>query len=127
MSSALTSKSATSIIEAVLRRDPNESEFIQSVQEAIHSLERVIAKNTHYVRILERLLEPERMLVFRVPWIDDKGESHTLKNALSPYKLGGAGGGSDFDPKGKSENEVYFAQLMLAEMNKELKGLRYLT
>ncbi|KAI3857521.1 hypothetical protein MKX03_032039 [Papaver bracteatum] len=126
---ALTSKSASSIIEAVLRRDPNESEFIQSVQEAIHSLERVIAKNSHYVRILERLLEPERMLVFRVPWIDDKGESHvnrgfriqfsqslgpcrgglrfnpsmnlsvakflgfeqTLKNALSPYKLGGAG------------------------------------
>ncbi|KAI3874192.1 hypothetical protein MKW92_053586 [Papaver armeniacum] len=156
---ALTSKSASSIIEAVLRRDPNESEFIQSVQEAIHSLERVIAKNTHYVRILERLLEPERMLVFRVPWIDDKGESHvnrgfriqfsqslgpcrgglrfnpsmnlsvakflgfeqTLKNALSPYKLGGAGGGSDFDPKGKSENEIMrFCQSFMQELHRYL-------
>ncbi|MCL7043935.1 hypothetical protein MKW94_015114 [Papaver nudicaule] len=156
---ALTSKSASSIIEAVLRRDPHESEFIQSVQEAIHSLERVIAKNTHYVRILERLLEPERMLVFRVPWIDDKGESHvnrgfrtqfsqslgpcrgglrfhpsmnlsvakflgfeqTLKNALSPYKLGGAGGGSDFDPKGKSDNEIMrFCQSFMQELHRYL-------
>ncbi|KAI3933038.1 hypothetical protein MKW92_034488 [Papaver armeniacum] len=204
---SLTSKSASSIIEAVLRRDPNESEFIQSVQEAIHSLERVIAKNTHYVRILERLLEPERMLPILGPCRGGLRFNPSMnlsvakflgfeqvcicnsKNALSPYKLGGAGGGSDFDPKGKSENEimrfcqsfmqelhrylgpnqktwvlgpremgflfgqyrrlagsftgariflsgsshsnratsyglVYFAQLMLAEMNKELKGLR---
>ncbi|KAB1218452.1 NADP-specific glutamate dehydrogenase [Morella rubra] len=206
---------AGSIVEAALKRDPHEAEFIQSVQEAVHALERVIAKNSHYVNIMERLLEPERVIIFRVPWVDDRGETHvhrgfrvqfnqalgpcrggirfhplmtlsiakflgfeqTLKNALSPYKLGGAAGGSDFDPKGKSDNEdlpseemgvgtremgylfgqyrrlaghfqgsftgprifwsgsslrteatgyglVFFAQLMLADMNKELKGLR---
>ncbi|XP_024035877.1 uncharacterized protein LOC102621047 isoform X2 [Citrus sinensis] len=208
---ALMSKTAGSIVEAALKRDPHEIEFIQSVQESLHALERVIAKNSHYVNIMERLLEPERMIVFRVPWVDDRGETHvnrgfrvqfsqalgpcrgglrfhpsmnlsiakflgfeqTLKNALSPYKLGGAAGGSDFDPKGKSDNEimrfcqsfmneihrylgpdkdlpseemgvgtremgylfgqyrrlaghfqVFFAQLILADMNKELKGLR---
>ncbi|XP_017978980.1 PREDICTED: NADP-specific glutamate dehydrogenase isoform X2 [Theobroma cacao] len=208
---ALMSKTAGSIIEAALKRDPHEAEFIQSVQEAVHALERVIAKNSHYVSIMERLLEPERMIVFRVPWVDDRGETHvnrgfrvqfsqalgpcrggirfhptmnlsiakflgfeqTLKNALSPYKLGGAAGGSDFDPKGKSDNEimrfcqsfmneiyryfgpdkdlpseemgvgiremgylfgqyrrlaghfqVFFSQLILAEMNKDIKGLR---
>ncbi|KAB5574326.1 hypothetical protein DKX38_001520 [Salix brachista] len=206
---------AGSIVEAALKRDPHELEFIQSVQEAVHALDRVIAKNSHYVNIMERLLEPERMLVFRVPWVDDRGETHvnrgfrvhfnqalgpcrggirfhpsmnlsiakflgfgqTLKNALSPYRLGGAAGGSDFDPKGKTENEdlpseemgvgtremgyllgqyrrlaghfqgsftgprifwsgsslrteatgyglVFFVQLMLTDMNKEIKGLR---
>lgn len=142
---ALMSKTAGSIIEAALKRDPHEAEFIQSVQEAVHALERVIAKNPHYVNIMERLLEPERMIIFRVPWVDDRGETHvnrgfrvhfnqalgpcrggirfhpkmnlsvakflgfqqTLKNALSPYKLGGAAGGSDFDPKGKSDNELF--------------------
>ncbi|XP_010267044.1 PREDICTED: NADP-specific glutamate dehydrogenase-like isoform X2 [Nelumbo nucifera] len=156
---ALMSKTAGSIVEAVLRRDPHEVEFIQSVQEAVHSLERVIAKNTHYIHILERLLEPERMIVFRVPWVDDRGETHvnrgfrvqfsqvlgpcrgglryhpsmnlstakflgfeqTLKNALSPYKLGGAGGGSDFDPKGKSENEIMrFCQSYMDELYRYL-------
>ncbi|KAK4590966.1 hypothetical protein RGQ29_021244 [Quercus rubra] len=208
---ALMSKTAGSIVEAALKRDPHEVEFIQSVQEVVHALERVIAKNSHYVNIMERLLEPERMIIFRVPWVDDRGETNvnrgfrvqfsqalgpcrggirfhplmnlsiakflgfeqTLKNALSPYKLGGAAGGSDFDPKGKSDNEimrfcqsfmneiyrylgpdkdlpseemgvgtremgylfgqyrrlaghfqVFFAQLMLADMNKDLKGLR---
>ncbi|KAL5728864.1 glutamate dehydrogenase (NADP(+)) [Ranunculus cassubicifolius] len=156
---ALTSKTAGSIIETLLRRDPHEVEFIQSVQEVIHSLERVIAKNSHYVRILERLLEPERMLIFRVSWTDDKGETHvnrgfriqfsqalgpcrgglrfhhsmtlsiakflgfeqTFKNALSPYKLGGAGGGSDFDPKGKSDNEIMrFCQSFMNELYRYL-------
>ncbi|KAM3699548.1 hypothetical protein ACJW31_05G033200 [Castanea mollissima] len=140
---ALMSKTAGSIVEAALKRDPHEVEFIQSVQEVVHALERVIAKNSHYVNIMERLLEPERMIIFRVPWVDDRGETNvnrgfrvqfsqalgpcrggirfhplmnlsiakflgfeqTLKNALSPYKLGGAAGGSDFDPKGKSDNE----------------------
>ncbi|KAG2304976.1 hypothetical protein Bca4012_063879 [Brassica carinata] len=151
----LMSKSAGSIIEGVLKRDPNEFEFVQSVQEAVHALERVIAKNSHYVNIMERLLEPERMIVFRVPWVDDRGETHvnrgfrvqfnqalgpcrggirfhpsmnlsiakflgfqqTLKNALSPYKLGGASGGSDFDPKGRSDNEIMrFCQSFMNEM-----------
>ncbi|KAF3518675.1 hypothetical protein DY000_02059262 [Brassica cretica] len=151
----LMSKSAGSIVEGALKRDPNEIEFIQSVQECVHALERVIAKNSHYVNIMERLLEPERMIVFRVPWIDDRGETHVnrgfrvqfnqalgpcrggirfhpsmnlsiakflgfqqaLKNALSPYKLGGASGGSDFDPKGRSDNEIMrFCQSFMNEM-----------
>ncbi|CAI8608043.1 unnamed protein product [Vicia faba] len=146
---------AGSILEATLKRDPHEVEFIQAVQEVVQALERVIGKNSHYVNIMERLLEPERMIIFRVPWVDDRGETHvnrgfrvqfnqsmgpcrggirfhpsvnlsitkflgfeqTLKNALSPYKLGGAAGGSDFDPKGKSENEIMrFCQSFMCEM-----------
>ncbi|XP_042461597.1 NADP-specific glutamate dehydrogenase-like isoform X3 [Zingiber officinale] len=156
---ALMSKSASSILESVLRRDPHEVEFIQSVQEVVHSLEPVLLKNSQYVHILERLLEPDRVLIFRVPWVDDRGEVHvnrgfrvqfsqvlgpcrgglrfhpsmnlsitkflgfdqTLKNALSPYKLGGAGGGSDFDPKGKSESEIMrFCQSFMDELYKYL-------
>ncbi|GAY38606.1 hypothetical protein CUMW_037950, partial [Citrus unshiu] len=156
---ALMSKTAGSIVEAALKRDPHEIEFIQSVQESLHALERVIAKNSHYVNIMERLLEPERMIVFRVPWVDDRGETHvnrgfrvqfsqalgpcrgglrfhpsmnlsiakflgfeqTLKNALSPYKLGGAAGGSDFDPKGKSDNEIMrFCQSFMNEIHRYL-------
>ncbi|XP_057414809.1 uncharacterized protein LOC130709455 [Lotus japonicus] len=156
---ALVSKTAGSIIEATLKRDPHEAEFIQTVQEVVHALERVIAKNSHYVSIMERLLEPERVIVFRVPWVDDRGEAHvnrafriqfnqslgpcrgglrfhpsmnlsiakflgfqqTLKNALSPYKLGGASGGSDFDPKGKSDNEIMrFCQSFMSEMYRYL-------
>ncbi|XP_074589098.1 uncharacterized protein LOC141845000 isoform X2 [Curcuma longa] len=156
---ALMSKSASSILESVLRRDPHEVEFMQSVQEVVHSLEPVLLKNSHYVHILERLLEPERAVFFRVPWVDDRGEPHvnrgfrvqfsqvlgpcrgglrfhpsmnlsiakflgfeqTLKNALSPYKFGGAGGGSDFDPKGKSETEIMrFCQSFMDELYKYL-------
>ncbi|KAK6911959.1 Glutamate/phenylalanine/leucine/valine dehydrogenase, dimerization domain, partial [Dillenia turbinata] len=156
---ALMSKTAGTIVEAALKRDPHEVEFIQLVQEAVHALERVIAKNSHYVNIMERLLEPERVVVFRVPWVDDRGEMHvnrgfrvqfnqtlgpcrgglrfhttmnlsiakflgfqqTLKNALSPYKLGGAAGGSDFDPKGKSDNEIMrFCQSFMNELYRYL-------
>ncbi|XP_039121749.1 NADP-specific glutamate dehydrogenase isoform X2 [Dioscorea cayenensis subsp. rotundata] len=153
------SKTAGSIIEAVLKKDPHEFEFIQSVQEVVHSLEPVLVKNSQYIHILERLLEPERTIIFRVPWVDDKGETHvnrgfrvqfsqvlgpcrgglrfhpsmnlsvakflgfeqTMKNALSPYKLGGAGGGSDFDPRGKSENEIMrFCQSFMDELYRYL-------
>ncbi|CAH9052428.1 unnamed protein product [Cuscuta europaea] len=152
---ALMSKTSGSIIEAALKRDPQEVEFIQSIQEAIHALERVISKNSNYVSMMERLLEPERMIIFRVPWVDDRGEAHvnrgfriqfnqtlgpcrgglrfhpsmnlsiakflsfeqTLKNALSPYRLGGSSGGSDFDPKGKSDNEIMrFCQSFMNEL-----------
>ncbi|XP_044348705.1 NAD(P)-specific glutamate dehydrogenase isoform X3 [Triticum aestivum] len=139
------SKTAASILESLFKKDPYEAEFIQSIQEVVHSIEPVLVKNSQYVQILERLLEPERCFIFRVPWVDDRGEAHvnrgfrvqfsqalgpcrgglrfhpsmnlsvakflafeqTLKNALSLYKLGGAAGGSDFDPKGKSEIEVF--------------------
>ncbi|KAH9608841.1 hypothetical protein KSS87_004219 [Heliosperma pusillum] len=156
---ALMSKTTGSIVEAALKRDPHEVEFIQSVQEAAHCMERVLAKNSHYVNIMERLLEPERTIIFRVPWVDDLGETHvnrgfrvqfnqalgpcrggirfhpsmnlsiakflafeqTLKNALSPYKLGGAAGGSDFDPKGKSDNEIMrFCQSFINELYRYL-------
>ncbi|XP_057976918.1 uncharacterized protein LOC131164027 isoform X2 [Malania oleifera] len=145
--------------KAVLRRDPHDVEFIQLVQETVHALERVIAKNSHYVGIMERLLEPERVILFRVPWVDDRGETHvnrgfrvqfnqalgpcrggirfhplmnlsiakflgfqqTLKNALSPYKLGGAAGGSDFDLKGKSDTEIMrFCQSFMNELYRYL-------
>ncbi|XAR67649.1 Glutamate dehydrogenase (NADP(+)) [Bertholletia excelsa] len=153
------SKTAGSIVEAALKRDPHEVEFIQCVQEIVHALERVIAKNANYVNMMERLLEPERMIVFRVPWVDDRGEAHvnrgfrvqfnqtlgpcrgglrfhpsmnlsiakflgfqqTLRSALSPYKLGGAAGGSDFDPKGKSDNEIMrFCQSFMDELYRYL-------
>ncbi|ONM41421.1 Amino acid dehydrogenase family protein [Zea mays] len=153
------SKTAASILECVLRRDPHEAEYIQSIQEVVHSLEPVLVKNAQYIQILERLLEPERCFIFRVPWIDDRGEAHvnrgfrvqfsqalgpcrgglrfhpsmslsvakflafehTLKNALSLYKLGGAAGGSDFDPKGKSDNEIMrFCQSFMDELYRYL-------
>ncbi|KAH6773439.1 Amino acid dehydrogenase family protein [Perilla frutescens var. hirtella] len=156
---ALMSKTAGSIVEAALRRDPHEAEFIQSVQEMVHALERVISKNSNSVNTIERLLEPERTIIFRVPWVDDRGETHvnrgfrvhfnqtlgpcrgglrfhpsmnlsiakflsfeqTFKNALSPYRLGGSSGGSDFDPKGKSDNEIMrFCQSFMNEMYRYL-------
>ncbi|CAA0814649.1 Amino acid dehydrogenase family protein [Striga hermonthica] len=156
---ALMSKTAGSIVEAALRRDPHEAEFIQFVQEVVHSLERVISKNSNSVNTMERLLEPERTIIFRVPWVDDRGETHvnrgirihfnqtlgpcrgglrfhpsmnlsiakflsfeqTLKNALSPFRLGGSSGGSDFDPRGKSDNEVMrFCQSFMNELYRYL-------
>ncbi|CAI9773584.1 unnamed protein product [Fraxinus pennsylvanica] len=156
---ALMSKTAGSIVEAALKRDPHEAEFMQSLQEVIHALERVISKNSSYVNTMERLLEPERMIIFRVPWMDDKGEAHvnrgyrvhfnqslgpcrgglrfhpvmnlsiakflsfeqTLKNALSPYRLGGSSGGSDFDPKDKSDSEIMrFCQSFMNELYRYL-------
>ncbi|XP_024394355.1 uncharacterized protein [Physcomitrium patens] len=136
--------SSLSILSAILRRDPHEMEFIQSVQEVVHSLEPVLTKYPQYVHVLERLVEPERVVIFKVSWVDDKGEAHvnrgfrvqfnqalgpykgglrfhptvnlsvmkflafeqTLKNSLSSLSLGGGKGGSDFNPKGKSENEI---------------------
>ncbi|KAF8393493.1 hypothetical protein HHK36_021737 [Tetracentron sinense] len=97
---ALMSKTAGSIVEAVLKRDPHEIEFIQSVQEAVHSLERVIAKNSYYVHILERLLEPERMVVFRVPWVDDKGETQVNRGFRGQFSqvLGPCRGGLRYHP-----------------------------
>ncbi|THG08583.1 hypothetical protein TEA_024467 [Camellia sinensis var. sinensis] len=156
---ALMSKTAGSIVEAALKRDPHEVEFIQYSQEVVNALERVIAKNSNYVNMMERLLEPERTILFRVPWVDDRGEAHvnrgfrvqfnqtlgpcrgglcfhpsmnlsiakfmgfqqTLKCALSPYKLGGAAGGSDFDPKGKSDSEIMrFCQSFMDELYRYL-------
>ncbi|MHB1253610.1 MAG: NADP-specific glutamate dehydrogenase [Candidatus Humimicrobiaceae bacterium] len=147
------------IFETVLRRNPNEPEFHQAVKEVLSSLEPVIEKHPEYVKngVLERLVEPERMIMFRVPWLDDKGNINVnrgfrvqfnsaigpykgglrfhpsvnlsiikflgfeqiLKNSLTGLPIGGGKGGSDFDPKGKSDFEVMrFCQSFMTELSK---------
>ena len=135
-----------SVIEKCKKRDGNEKEFIQTVEEVLRSLETVIEQHPEYEKaaLLERLVEPERTIEFRVVWVDDAGKvnvnrgyrvqfnsaigpykgglrfaSHvnlsvmkvlgfeqTFKNSLTSLPMGGGKGGSDFDPKGKSDNEV---------------------
>lgn len=143
--------------ELVLKRNPNEPEFQQAVREVLDSLEPVIERNPIYkeMRILERVVEPERVIMFRVPWMDDQGEIQVnrgfrinFSSALGPYKgglrfhptvtlsvlkflafeqifknslttlmMGGGKGGSDFDPKGKSDMEVMrFCQSFMTEL-----------
>ena len=145
------------VYEQVLKRNPGEAEFHQAVKEVLDSLGPVLDRNAHYVKakILERLVEPERQIMFRVPWQDDKGDIHVnrgfrfeFNSALGPYKgglrfhptvtasilkflgfeqvfknslttlpMGGAKGGSDFDPKGKTDNEVMrFCQSFMTEL-----------
>ena len=145
----------------VQSRDPNQPEFIQAVQEVMASLWDFIAANPRYqdAALLERLVEPERVIQFRVSWMDDKGESHvnrafrvqhnsaigpfkggmrfhpsvnlsilkflgfeqTFKNALTTLPMGGGKGGSDFDPKGKSNKEVMrFCQALMLELYRHL-------
>ena len=139
-----------SYVESVLARikeqNPNEPEFHQAATEVLHSLEAAIEANPQYEKagLLERLVEPERVIMFRVPWVDDKGNVQVNKgyrvqfnSAIGPYKgglrfhpsvnlsiikflgfeqifknsltglpIGGGKGGSNFDPKGKSDNEI---------------------
>ncbi|HEQ72394.1 MAG TPA: NADP-specific glutamate dehydrogenase, partial [Spirochaetia bacterium] len=135
-----------SVYETVKRRNPGQLEFLQAVGEVLESLEPVIEKNPEFkdAALLDRIVEPERQIIFRVPWIDDKGKVQVNRgfriqynSALGPYKggirfhpsvnisiikflgfeqifknsltglmMGGGKGGSDFDPKGKSDNEV---------------------
>src|SRR6185369_14320077 len=145
------------VLEIVRKRNPNEPEFLQAVTEVLESIRPVIdrSKKVRDARILERLVEPERMIQFRVPWIDDKGQIQVnrgfrvqMNSALGPYKgglrfhptvyagiikflafeqvfknsltglpMGGGKGGSDFDPKGKSDNEVMkFCQSFMTEL-----------
>ena len=145
------------IMEVVTARNPGEREFLQAVSEVAESVAVVIDKNPSFARtkIFERLVEPERQIIFRVPWFDDKGEVHVnrgfrvqFSTAIGPYKgglrfhpsvylgiikflgfeqifknaltwtpIGGGKGGSDFDPKGKSDNEVMrFCQAFMSEL-----------
>src|SRR5438552_11312048 len=145
------------VLEIVKKRNRNEPEFLQAVTEVLESIRPVIerSKKVRDARILERLVEPERMIQFRVPWIDDKGQIHVnrgfrvqMNSALGPYKgglrfhpsvyagiikflafeqvfknsltglpMGGGKGGSDFDPKGKSDTEVMrFCQSFMTEL-----------
>ena len=135
------------VIDLVVKKNPNEPEFHQAVKEVLESLRVVIEANEDKYRkeaLLERLTEPERQLLFRVPWVDDNGQVHVNKayrvqfnSAIGPYKgglrlhpsvnlsiikflgfeqifknsltglpIGGGKGGSDFDPKGKSDRAV---------------------
>ncbi len=145
------------IIEIIKVRDAHEREFPQAVTEVLVSIKPVMDMNPEYrhARILERIIEPERMIMFRVPWMDDRGEIHVnrgfrveMNSAIGPYKgglrfhpsvnlsilkflafeqvfknaltslpMGGGKGGSDFDPKGKSDSEVMrFCQSFMSEL-----------
>ena len=148
-------------INKVKEKNPGEAEFHQAVEEVVTSLMPFLEKNPKYqkAKILERIVEPERVLMFRVPWLNDKGEVCVnrgfrieMNSALGPYKgglrfhptvnlgilkflafeqvfknslttlpMGGGKGGSDFDPKGKSDNEVMrFCQSFMTELARHI-------
>ena len=148
-------------LDYVAQRDPNQPEFLQAVKEVMGSLWPFIEKNPQYAKdaILERLVEPERVIQFRVAWTDDAGQTQvnrafriqhsnalgpfkggmrfhpsvnlsilkflafeqTFKNALTTLPMGGGKGGSDFDPKGKSDGEVMrFCQALMAELYRHI-------
>ena len=149
------------IYEQVVRRNPGESEFHQAVKEVIETLAPALRAHPEYTehKIIERICEPERQIIFRVPWQDDRGEvqinrgfrvgfnsalgpykgglrfhpsvylgiikflgfEQTFKNAVTGLPIGGAKGGSDFDPKGKSAAEVMrFCQSFMTELYRHL-------
>ena len=125
-------------MDALKARTVGESEFHQAVQEVIETVWDTYQANPKYKanKILEKMVEPERVIMFRVPWIDDKGEVQInrgyrvqFNSAIGPYKgglrfhpsvtLGGGKGGSDFNPKGKSDNEIMrFCQSFMTELCK---------
>ena len=150
-----------SVMQSVIARDPDQPEFHQAVAEVLHSLKDFLKKNPKYAKaaVLERMVEPERVIMFRVPWMDDKGNVRVnrgfriqMNNAIGPYKgglrfhpsvnlsilkflafeqvfknslttlpMGGGKGGSDFDPKGKSDNEVMrFCQSFMTELYRHI-------
>jgi glutamate dehydrogenase (NADP+) len=147
----------TDIMELIASRDPGQKEFHQAVEEVIETVQPVLDRNPHYrkLAILERITEPERVIMFRVPWMDDQGQvqvnrgfriemnsaigpykgglrfhpsvnlsilkflafEQVFKNALTTLAMGGGKGGSDFDPKGKSDDEVMrFCQSFMMEL-----------
>ncbi|MFT4414474.1 NADP-specific glutamate dehydrogenase [Fredinandcohnia humi] len=149
------------VYEDVKKRDPHDYEFHQAVKEIFTSLIPVFAKHPFYIEqaVLERMVEPERMIVFRVPWVDDQGVTHVnrgfrvqFSSAIGPYKggirfhpsvnasvikflgfeqifknsltglpIGGGKGGSDFDPKGKSDTEIMrFTQSFMNELYRHI-------
>jgi glutamate dehydrogenase (NADP+) len=145
------------IIKMIEEKDPGEREFHQAVEEVLESVKPVLDRNPEYRRaaVLERVVEPERVILFRVPWMDDEGQVHVnrgfrveMNSAIGPYKgglrfhpsvklsimkflafeqvfknslttlgMGGAKGGSDFNPKGRSDNEIMrFCQSFMSEL-----------
>ncbi len=150
-------KTVDSFMEAVINKNPGQDEFHQAVEEVVESIWDYLQDNPHYLhsKILDRLVEPERVLMFRVPWRDDQGNIQVnrgfrveFNSAIGPYKgglrfhpsvslsilkflgfeqifknslttlpMGGGKGGADFDPKGKSDNEVMsFCQSFMTEL-----------
>jgi len=148
-------------MKSVIEKNPGEKEFHQAVSEVTESVMPFLEKNTKYLKakILERITEPERVLMFRVPWMDDKGQIHVnrgyrieMNSAIGPYKgglrfhptvnlgilkflafeqvfknslttlpMGGGKGGSNFDPKGKSDDEVMkFCQSFMTELSRHI-------
>jgi glutamate dehydrogenase (NADP+) len=151
----------SALMDDVRAKNPAEPEFHQAVKEVVESLELVLDRRPEYrsYRILERIVEPERVILFRVPWVDDQGTvqvnrgfriemnsaigpykgglrfhpsvtlgilkflafEQVFKNALTTLPMGGGKGGSDFDPKGKSEGEVMrFCQSFMTELHRHI-------
>ena len=158
---ALKNEYLLDLLERVKKRNPGEPEFIQTVTEVLTSLEPVVEKRPDLVEagVLERIVEPERQIFFRVPWVDDNGKvqvnrgfrvqfnsaigpykggirlhpsvnasiikflgfEQTFKNSLTTLPLGGGKGGSDFDPRGKSDGEVMrFCQSFMTELQRHI-------
>ncbi len=152
---------ADSVINRVVEKNPNEVEFIQAVKEVLETLSPVLSSNKKYQEnsILERIVEPERVIIFRVPWVDKNGKVQVnrafriqFNSAIGPYKgglrfhpsvnlsilkflafeqifknslttlpMGGGKGGSDFDPRGKTDNEVMrFCQSFMSELSRHI-------
>ncbi|MDJ0809313.1 MAG: NADP-specific glutamate dehydrogenase [Desulfobacterales bacterium] len=151
----------TDILQQVKDRDPGEREFHQAVMEVVESVQPVLERNPEYRKaaVMERITEPERVILFRVPWVDDQGQvrvnrgfriemnsaigpykgglrfhpsvnlsilkflafEQVFKNALTTLSMGGGKGGSDFDPKGKSDLEVMrFCQSFMTELSRHI-------
>ena len=149
------------VLETVKKRNPGETEFHQAVSEVLESLEPVLEKSPEFIEkgVIDMIVEPERIIKFRVPWVDDQGKTQvnrgfrvqfnsaigpykgglrfhptvnesimkflgfeqTFKNSLTSLPMGGAKGGSDFDPRGKSDGEVMrFCQSFMTELQKHI-------
>ncbi|HHL33412.1 MAG TPA: glutamate dehydrogenase, partial [Desulfobulbaceae bacterium] len=149
------------ILSRIRDRDPEQKEFLQAVQEVMETVKPVLERNPEYRKqaVLERITEPERVILFRVPWMDDQGQVHVnrgfrvqMNSAIGPYKgglrfhpsvtlsiikflafeqvfknslttlhMGGGKGGSDFNPKGRSDGEVMrFCQSFMAELHRHI-------
>ena len=157
----LTNEYLKRVYEGLEKRNANEPEFLQAVREVLESIQPVVEKHPEYEKagLIERMVEPERIITFRVPWVDDAGKVQVnrgyrvqFNSAIGPYKgglrfhpsvnqgilkflgfeqifknsltglpMGGGKGGSDFDPKGKSDNEIMrFCQSFMTELQRHI-------
>lgn len=157
----MTQKFVDNFMSEVIAKNPGENEFHQAVREVVTSVAPYVTANPHLIdlKILERMVEPERVIMFRVPWLDDEGNvqvnrgyrvqmnsaigpykggirfhnsvnlsimkflafEQTFKNSLTTLPMGGAKGGSDFSPRGKSDNEVMrFCQSFMTELQRHI-------